>query len=69
MCIVRDSIRCAGGGTVAGRSARSLGPPCSCSKYRPERRKLDWPFKPLHDAERAEGNPDKATPGRADVKP
>jgi hypothetical protein len=35
----------------------------------PERRKLDWPFKPLREAERAEGNADKATPGRADVKP
>jgi hypothetical protein len=37
----------------------------------PERRRssLDWPFKPLTDAQREEGNPDKATPGRADVKP
>ena len=37
----------------------------------PERRRssLDWPFKPLTDSQREEGNPDKATPGRADVKP
>ena len=36
----------------------------------PERRRsLDWPFKPLTDAQREEGSPDKATPGRADVKP
>ena len=33
------------------------------------RRSLDWPFKPLSDEQREEGNPDKATPGRADVKP
>ena len=36
----------------------------------PERRgSLDWPFKPLTDEQREQGNPDKATPGRADVKP
>jgi hypothetical protein len=37
----------------------------------PERRRnsLDWPFKPLTDEQREKGNPDKATPGRADVKP
>lgn len=33
----------------------------------PERRRVDWPFKPLTKAQREEGNPDKATPGRADV--
>jgi hypothetical protein len=33
----------------------------------PERRRsLDWPFKPVTDAQREKGNPDKATPGRAD---
>ena len=35
----------------------------------PERRRVDWPFKPLTREQREEGNPDKATPGRADVKP
>ena len=35
----------------------------------PRRRSLDWPFRPLHPAEKDAGNPDKATPGRADVKP
>ena len=36
----------------------------------PERRgSLDWPFKPLTDRQREEGNPDQATPGRANVKP
>jgi hypothetical protein len=35
----------------------------------PKRRSLDWPFRPLKPAEREEGLPDKATPGRADVKP
>ena len=35
----------------------------------PRRRSLDWPFKPMTDAQRDQGNPDKATPGRADVKP
>ena len=35
----------------------------------PRRRSLDWPFRPLTNAERHEGLPDKTTPGRADVKP
>ena len=35
----------------------------------PERRRVDWPFKPMTAKQREEGNPDKATPGRADVKP
>jgi hypothetical protein len=35
----------------------------------PRRRSLDWPFRPLQPGEREEGNPDKATPGRADMKP
>ena len=34
-----------------------------------ERRRLDWPFRPLTAAERNQGVPDKATPGRADVEP
>lgn len=33
----------------------------------PERRRVDWPFKPMTNSQRDEGNPDKATPGRADV--
>jgi hypothetical protein len=35
----------------------------------PRRRRLDWPFRPLTSAERHEGLPDKATPGRADEAP
>jgi hypothetical protein len=35
----------------------------------PRRRRLDWPFRPLTPAERHEGLPDKATPGRADEAP
>ena len=32
----------------------------------PKRRRLDWPFRSLTPAERDQGLPDKATPGRAD---
>ena len=34
----------------------------------PRRRSLDWPFKPLGRTGHDDGNPDKAMPGRADVK-
>ena len=34
-----------------------------------ERRRLDWPFKPLTAAEREKGIAPATTPGRADVEP
>jgi hypothetical protein len=43
---------------------RSQGQP-----HTPERRKLDWPFKPMTAAEREHGIAPTTTPGRADVKP
>lgn len=43
---------------------RSPGQP-----HTPERRKLDWPFKPMTAAERENGIAPTTTPGRADVKP
>jgi hypothetical protein len=34
-----------------------------------ERRRLDWPFKPLSKAEREDGIAPKATPGGGDIEP
>jgi hypothetical protein len=34
-----------------------------------ERRRLDWPFKPLSKAEREDGIAATTTPGRPDVEP
>ena len=37
--------------------------------HNPERRKLDWPFKPMTTAEHERGIAPTTTPGGADVKP
>jgi len=34
-----------------------------------ERRRLDWPFKPLNGAQRKEGIASSTTPGEADREP